>query len=69
LPIASGEEPGIEDWYRNNVVGGPGAFLIVADSYDAFAAAFRQKLTLEITGLAPNSEMAQASRIRSDQVR
>ena len=44
LPIASGEEPGIEDWYRANVVGGPGAFLIVADSYDAFAAAFRQKL-------------------------
>ena len=54
LPIASGEEPGIEDWYGVNVVGGPGAFLIVADSYDAFAAAFRQKLTLEISELTPS---------------
>jgi hypothetical protein len=52
LPITSGE-PGIEDWYRANVVGGPGAFLVVADSYDAFATAFRQKLTVEISGLAP----------------
>jgi hypothetical protein len=30
----------MEDWYRANVLGGPGAFLIIADSYDAFAAAF-----------------------------
>jgi Protein of unknown function (DUF1194) len=62
LPIASGNEPGIEDWYRANVVGGPGAFLVVADSYDAFAAAFRQKLMLEITGLAPGRKLAHALR-------
>ena len=65
LPIASGEEPGIEDWYRANVVGGPGAFLIVADSYDAFAAAFRQKLALEVAGFAPGSKMAAGSILRS----
>jgi hypothetical protein len=53
LPIASGDEPRIEDWYRANVIGGEGAFLVVADSYDAFATAFRQKLTLEVAGLAP----------------
>jgi hypothetical protein len=63
LPIASGEEPGIEDWYRVNVVGGPNAFLIVADSYDAFAAAFRQKLTLEISELTPSRNLAHASRV------
>jgi Protein of unknown function (DUF1194) len=62
LPIASGGEPGIEDWYRANVVGGPGAFLVVADSYDAFAAAFRQKLMLEITGLAPGRKLAHSPR-------
>ena len=62
LPIASGEEPGIEDWYRANVVGGPGVFLVVTDSYDAFAAAFRQKLTLEISGLAPGRKLVHASR-------
>jgi hypothetical protein len=53
LPIASEGEPGIEDWYRANVVGGPGAFLVVADSDDAFAAAFRQKLTFEISTRGP----------------
>jgi hypothetical protein len=62
LPITSGEEPGIEDWYRANVVGGQGAFLVVADSYDAFAAAFRQKLTLEITGLALGWKLAHVRR-------
>ena len=62
LPITSGDEPGIEDWYRANVVGGPGAFLVVADGYEAFAAAFRQKLTLEISGLAPSRKLAHASR-------
>jgi hypothetical protein len=62
LPIASGEEPGTEEWYRVNVVGGPGAFLVVADSYDAFAAAFRQKLTLEISELTPSHKLTDASR-------
>jgi hypothetical protein len=62
LPIASGEEPRTEEWYRVNVVGGPGAFLVVADSYDAFAAASRQKLTLEISELTPSHNLTDASR-------
>jgi hypothetical protein len=49
------------DWYRTNVVGGPGAFLVAADSYDAFAEAFQQKLRLEITGRAPGRKLAHAS--------
>jgi hypothetical protein len=61
LPIASEREPGIEDWYRANVVGGPGAFLVTADSYDAFAAAFRHKLTLEISGLGHHRKPSLAS--------
>lgn len=60
LPIVSGGEPEIADWYRANVVGGPGAFLVVADSDDTFAAAFRQKLTLEISGLTPGWRLARA---------
>ena len=60
LPITSDDNPGIEDWYRGNVIGGPGAFLVVADSYDAFATAFRHKLVLEIAGLAPGKELARA---------
>ena len=69
LPIASAKEPGIAEWYGANVVGGPGAFLVIANSYEAFAAAFRQKLTLEISGLAPSSKMAQASSVKPDQMR
>ena len=61
LPIASEREPGIEDWYQSNVIGGPGAFLVAADGYDAFAAAFRQKLTLEVAGLMPGRKLAQRS--------
>jgi hypothetical protein len=62
LPIVSGDEPGIADWYQANVVGGPGAFLVAAGGYDSFAAAFRQKLTLEIAGLAPGRTLAHTSR-------
>jgi hypothetical protein len=62
LPITQGDDPHIDDWYRANVIGGPGAFLVVADSYDAFAAAFRQKLSLEVAGLAASRSFALAAR-------
>ena len=61
LPITCGDEPELDDWYRTNVIGGPGAFLVVANGYAAFAEAFRQKLTLEVAGLAPGPEMAVGS--------
>jgi hypothetical protein len=53
LPIIAEDDPHVDDWYRANVIGGPGAFVIVARRYEAFADAFRQKLTLEVAGLAP----------------
>jgi hypothetical protein len=62
LPITLGDDPHIDDWYRANVIGGPGAFLVVADGYGAFAAAFRQKLTLEVAGLPPSRRLALAAR-------
>jgi hypothetical protein len=61
LPITSGAEPNVDAWYRDNVIGGPGAFLVVADGYDAFADAFRKKLTLEIAGLVPGTAPAPCS--------
>jgi hypothetical protein len=48
LPITSGDEPHVDDWYRANVVGGEGAFMVVAEGYEAFAEAFAQKLSREI---------------------
>jgi uncharacterized protein DUF1194 len=53
LPITSGDEPHVDEWYRANIVGGPGHFMIVADGFDAFADAFRRKLTIEIAGTSP----------------
>ena len=61
LPITSGDDPDVDGWYRANVIGGPGAFLVVANGYDAFAEAFRQKLRLEVVGRATDRNPAIAS--------
>ena len=39
---------GLEQYYRQSVIGGDGAFLIVADDFAAFGAAIRRKLVQEI---------------------
>jgi hypothetical protein len=51
LPITSGEEPEVDAWYRTHVVGGDGAFMVVANGHDGFADAMRKKLSLEVAGL------------------
>jgi hypothetical protein len=60
LPITSGDEPDVGAWYRANVVGGNDAFLVVANGFDAFAEAFRQKLTREVAGVQPAESLALA---------
>lgn len=45
--------PPLGDYYRASVIGGPGAFLIVADTFDNFGVALRRKLIREIAGLPP----------------
>lgn len=47
LPIIT-EEVGLEAWYRDNVIGGPGAFLVPVRGFANFAEAVRRKLVLEI---------------------
>jgi hypothetical protein len=41
-------EPDLEKHYREQVIGGNGAFLIATDSYDNFAEAILRKLVAEI---------------------
>lgn len=51
-PAAAG--PGavpLEPWYREHVIGGPGAFVLRADGYSDFGRAIRQKFVVEISGL------------------
>ena len=47
LPIVSLEYD-LDKYYFNNVIGGPGSFIVPADSYDNFAQAVLRKLILEI---------------------
>ena len=47
LPILA-LEPELDQYYQNNVVGGPGAFVVPAQSYETFAEAVLKKLVIEI---------------------
>src|SRR5262249_27642485 len=49
LPILS-LEPDLDRYYEQNVIGGPGAIVIAAKDYEAFAGAILQKLITEIAG-------------------
>ena len=44
------EQPRLDEYYRRNVIAGPGAFVIEAADYDDFARAIRAKLVREIRG-------------------
>lgn len=47
LPIVALEYD-LDKYYMDNVIGGPGAFIVPADSYENFAQAVTRKLILEI---------------------
>jgi Protein of unknown function (DUF1194) len=49
LPILA-SEPNLEGYYRENVIGGEGSFVVVADDFPAFANAILDKLVREIAG-------------------
>ena len=59
LPIMTGEDadvlwaiPRLDLYYRDCVIGGPGAFVLPVEGWSSFAQAVRRKLVLEISGLA-----------------
>jgi hypothetical protein len=54
LPILA-LEPDLDRYYYDNVIGGPGAFMVPARSYDTFADAILKKLITEIAGPAPKT--------------
>lgn len=49
LPILA-EEPNLDRFYRENVIGGRNAFVVVARDFNDFAEAIRNKLVREIAG-------------------
>lgn len=57
LPILT-VEPDLDAYYRQFVIGGPGAFVIPARNFDQFADAILRKLIAEISGIAPATKLA-----------
>ncbi|MBL6458563.1 DUF1194 domain-containing protein [Belnapia sp. T6] len=41
----------LDDYYRENVIGGPGAFVVVAEDFQSFGLAVKRKLIREIAAL------------------
>ncbi len=52
-PFGWRQIPDLDLYYRNCVIGGMGAFIVVAEGFEDFAAAIRKKLIFEIAGTAP----------------
>ena len=52
-PFSRYNIPDLDLYYRDCVIGGPGAFLVVAVNFKDFARAIRRKLVLEIAGPTP----------------
>jgi hypothetical protein len=48
---------GLEKYYQDNVVGGPGAFVLVAENFSSFGRAIIKKLIAEIAFLPPSSHV------------
>ncbi len=44
---------GLTNWYRDNVTGGPGSFVLEIHDFQTFGAAMKRKLLNEIAGLPP----------------
>jgi hypothetical protein len=49
---------GLAEYYRQNVIGGPGAFHIVVEGFDTFAEGITKKLISEIANLPPAARHA-----------
>ncbi len=53
--------PNLDLYYRKCVIGGPRAFIVVAEDFKSFARAIRKKLVLEIAGRMPKERRAAAA--------
>lgn len=60
-PPTNGAPLTLEPWYRENVIGGPGAFVLPAFGYKDFGRAIRQKFVVEISTLGCQQKASVAS--------
>jgi hypothetical protein len=59
LPILA-LEPGLDHYFVDHVIGGPGAFVIAAESYETFADAILKKLIREMAANEPRPHVRQS---------
>ncbi len=59
-PFAYAGPVPLEDYYREAVIGGPGAFVVPAEDFNQFASAVRRKMIREMAGLPSRPRMALA---------
>jgi hypothetical protein len=52
------DEPNLKDYYAASVIGGPGAFVLVAENYETFSNAILSKLIQEIAALPTSTGVA-----------
>ena len=58
-PEYTNPQGGLPNYFRTNVIGGPGAFMIVAENFGAFTGAILSKLIREIAGEPVDTSLAQ----------
>jgi len=61
LPILA-LEPDLERYFLDHVIGGPGAFVVAAESYETFADAILKKLIREMAANEPRPHAGQFTR-------
>ncbi len=62
LPILEGDQADtLEGWYKENVKGGFGSFILPAIGFEDFGRAIRQKFVVEISGVMPSTDRKMAS--------
>ena len=59
---AAAEPVDLDIYYETCVIGGPAAFIVVAEDFQDFGAAIRHKLILEIAGIEPGAGEGTAPR-------
>ena len=60
IPEHTNPPGGLEKYYRDNVIGGPGSFVMVAEDFETFGKSMVKKLIAEIAGLPPARRFAGA---------
>ena len=56
--LGGGGNPGLERQFEERIIGGPGAFVVTAETRDSFAPAVKRKLILEISGMHGGKSLA-----------